>query len=341
MPVFIGRRKKLYKRLKDAYMASYNTWNDEALAAWPYIVEHASLAPSTIGKITNHSITRNMTNNRVTWAHVVALRIIYKGFLFKSRKVMRLIRARYPRANFSTNAYNEEYTRPHKIEEEENAPEKTVQKNNSCAAHDHRDEMNDAIGKVAPIAPQVVNETMSRFLNEREKSQPVEEVDAPYFARIEPKTVVLFKVEEENEPAIREDESHKPLIPTSLNKRKRAIPENANGKGNTEPKRVRKPPTRKQKKDKPYAAADNAPNLPVIPEETPATLEVAGGSSDRIVGSQDINLDWLTEILGNHGNSLSEYTKAVEQNTRAVEKNTELLQRLTEQLLSSRRKRSS
>ncbi|UKZ75984.1 hypothetical protein TrVFT333_003680 [Trichoderma virens FT-333] len=306
MPVLISRRKKLYKKLKDAYMASYNTWNDEALAAWPYIVEHASLAPSTIGKITNHSITRNMTNNRVTWAHVVALRIIYKGFLFKSRKVMRLIRARYPRANFSTNAYNEEYTRPHKIEEEESTPEKTVQKKNSCAAHDPRDELNDAIGKVAPIAPQVVNEAMSRFLNEREKSQPVEEVDAPYFARIEPKAVVLFKVEEENEPAIREDEDYQPLVPTSSNKRKRAIPENAN----------------------------------VIPE-TPATLEVAGGSSDRIVGSQDINLDRLPEILGNHGNSLSEYTKAVEQNTRAVEKNTELLQRLTEQLLSSRRKRSS
>jgi hypothetical protein len=101
--------KDLYERLRDIYEEHGDTWDAEARDAWPVIVEHASLAPSTIGKITNHYITRHMANNGVTWAHVVALRVMYERQLYKSRKMMGLVRGKYPNANFETFAYSEDY----------------------------------------------------------------------------------------------------------------------------------------------------------------------------------------------------------------------------------------
>ncbi|KAH8128051.1 hypothetical protein FP744_10001023 [Trichoderma asperellum] len=106
----------LYKRLRDAYEEHCHTWDAEARDAWPVLVEHASLAPSTIGKITNHYITRHMVANGVTWAHVVALRIIYDKQLYKSKKIMRLIRDRYPNASFESFDYSEDYTLSFKSE---------------------------------------------------------------------------------------------------------------------------------------------------------------------------------------------------------------------------------
>ncbi|PNP55328.1 hypothetical protein THARTR1_04470 [Trichoderma harzianum] len=147
--------KTLYKRLKEAYMANCKTWDDEACEAWPHLVEHASLAPSTIGKITNHWITRNMTSNKVTWAHYVALRIIYKGLLFKSKKMMRLIRSKYPRANFSSYAYNEDYARLFKAEEEKIRPENTSQEENPSTAPAAQDEPSDPpLGKRKRTVPE-------------------------------------------------------------------------------------------------------------------------------------------------------------------------------------------
>ncbi|UKZ90215.1 uncharacterized protein TrAFT101_005243 [Trichoderma asperellum] len=106
----------LYKRLRDVYEEHCHTWDAEALDAWPVIVEHASLAPSTIGKITNHYITRHMVTNGVTWAHVVALRIIYDKQLYKSKKITRLVRDRYPNASFESFGYSEDYTLSFKSE---------------------------------------------------------------------------------------------------------------------------------------------------------------------------------------------------------------------------------
>lgn len=108
--------KDLYKRLRDVYEEHCGTWDAEARDAWPVLVEHASLAPSTIGKITNHYITRHMQNTGVTWAHVVALRIMYEKQLYKSRKLMGLIRSKYPNASSETFAYSEDYTLSFKSE---------------------------------------------------------------------------------------------------------------------------------------------------------------------------------------------------------------------------------
>lgn len=147
--------KMLYKRMKDAYMANYQTWDDESCEIWPHLVEHASLAPSTIGKITNHWITRNMTSTKVTWAHYVALRIIYKGLLFKSKKMMRLIRLKYPRANFSSYAFNEDYYRPFKAEGEQTRPQKTEQEKNPSTAPTSQDESSDPpLGKRKRTLPE-------------------------------------------------------------------------------------------------------------------------------------------------------------------------------------------
>ncbi|KAK4066146.1 uncharacterized protein Triagg1_8214 [Trichoderma aggressivum f. europaeum] len=147
--------KTLFKRLKEAYMANYKTWDDEAVETWPHLVEHASLAPSTIGKITNHWITRNMTSTQVTWAHYVALRIIYKGLLFKSKKTMRLIRSKYPRANFSSYAYNEDYTRPFKAEEKKINPQNTSQEKDPSTASASQDEQSDpTLGKRKRTLPE-------------------------------------------------------------------------------------------------------------------------------------------------------------------------------------------
>ncbi|KAL7961074.1 hypothetical protein V8C34DRAFT_320328 [Trichoderma compactum] len=150
-----SEEKTLYKRLREAYMANYKTWDDEACEAWPHLVEHASLAPSTIGKITNHWITRNMTSNEVTWAHYVALRIIYKGLLFKSKKITRLIRSKYPRANFSSYAYSEDYTRPFKAEEAKIRPEVTSREKNPSTATVSQDESSDTpLGKRKRTLPE-------------------------------------------------------------------------------------------------------------------------------------------------------------------------------------------
>lgn len=136
-------------------MANYKTWDDEACEAWPHLVEHASLAPSTIGKITNHWITRNMTSTQVTWAHYVALRIIYKGLLFKSKKIMRLIRSKYPRANFSSYAYSDDYIRPFKVEEGKIRPENIPREKNPSTASASQDEQSDTpLGKRKRTLPE-------------------------------------------------------------------------------------------------------------------------------------------------------------------------------------------
>ncbi|KAL7906257.1 hypothetical protein GGI35DRAFT_459168 [Trichoderma velutinum] len=332
-----SEEKRLYQRLKEAYMANYKTWDDEACEAWPHLVEHASLAPSTIGRITNHWITRNMASNKVTWAHYVALRVIYKGLLFKSKKIMRLIRAKYPRANFSSYAYHEEYTRPFKAEEGRVKPENTSQENNPNTALVLHDNTDEALGNVPRATLQAVKETISRFLNDEEDSQPAEETDGPYFARVKPKTVPL-QMERETRPVIGEDETIQPRVPTSSSKRKRPAPENTDGRGNAEQENARKP--RKQRKEKPSATTNNASDPPAAPDEMSNDLEAPAGSSNRRMNYQDVNLDRFIEALEKHGNILTENTKAKEKNTRVMEKHTELLEKLTEQLLNARRKRS-
>ncbi|KAJ4862308.1 hypothetical protein T069G_03262 [Trichoderma breve] len=180
-----SEEKTLYKRMKDAFMANYKTWDDEACEAWPHLVEHASLAPSTIGKITNHWITRNMTSTKVTWAHYVALRIIYKGLLFKSKKMMRLIRMKYPRANFSSYAYNEDYTMPFKAEKEQTRPQKTEQEKNPSIAPASQDELSDPLlGKRKRTLP----EDTGGKSNAEHRNAPkpvIQKQDKPHAARHE------------------------------------------------------------------------------------------------------------------------------------------------------------
>ncbi|KAL7927247.1 hypothetical protein ACQKWADRAFT_327144 [Trichoderma austrokoningii] len=115
---------ELYERLRGVYEEHGHTWDAESRDVWPLIVEHASLAPSTIGKLTNHYITRHMTHNGVTWAHVVALRIIYKKQLCKSRKLMGLIRGKYPNASFETFGFSQDYALSFKTEAPREAQEK-------------------------------------------------------------------------------------------------------------------------------------------------------------------------------------------------------------------------
>lgn len=119
--------KDLYKRLRDVYEEHCHTWDAGTLDAWPVLVEHASLAPSTIGRITNHYITRHMVTNGVTWAHVVALRIIYDKQLYKSKKIIRLIRDKYPNASFESFGYSEDYTLSFKFENAKEEKEPAVQ----------------------------------------------------------------------------------------------------------------------------------------------------------------------------------------------------------------------
>ncbi|KAL7929443.1 hypothetical protein V8C35DRAFT_331673 [Trichoderma chlorosporum] len=333
-----AEEKRLYQRLKDAYLANYSTWDTEARQTWPYIIEHASLAPSTINKITNHAITRHMTNTRVTWGHVVALRVIYKARLFKSKKLMRLIRGKYPRANFNSYAYSEEYTRPFDIKEEEKKSEEIVQKNNPKPANNPPDTTNNPVENISPTAPPPVKEAINRFLNEREDSQSVEETDGLYFTS-KPKNVPV-KAEEQSHPVSGVNENNARVVPHPTNKRKRATTQNASGNRNAERNDARKPPARRRDKNQPQAAAHGALNQAAIQNEIPAIMEVAEGSPSSKKDHQDKNTEWFKEALASHGKSLSENTKAAERNTRALEKNSELLKKLTEQLLNRRQKTS-
>ncbi|KAK4064671.1 hypothetical protein Trihar35433_8188 [Trichoderma harzianum] len=180
-----SEEKTLYKRMKDAYMANYQSWDDESCEIWPHLVEHASLAPSTIGKITNHWITRNMTSTKVTWAHYVALRIIYKGLLFKSKKIMRLIRFKYPRANFSSYAYSEDYNRPYEAEGEQTRPQKTEQETNPSTAPASQDEPSDSlVGKRKRTLPENTGGKSNAEHNNAPKPLRQKQ-DKPYAARHE------------------------------------------------------------------------------------------------------------------------------------------------------------
>ncbi|KAL7945209.1 hypothetical protein V8C42DRAFT_358200 [Trichoderma barbatum] len=222
--------KKIYQRLKEVFMANYNTWDGEACDAWPCIVEHASRAPSTVDKLTNHWIARNMVTTKVTWAHVVALRVIYKGKLFKSRKIMGLIRQKYPKANFTSYAYSEEYTKSFKVEEE-SRQRKTAQKGKRCAApviHDSREDLDDPMIKVPIDSLQVSNKTLNKYHNNEEKPQPVEEPQGLYFTRIEPPAVPI-KEEEETHSVTGEGKSDQRIVLHSSSKRKRATSENVGG----------------------------------------------------------------------------------------------------------------
>lgn len=114
-PPFVHKlpeERKLYDTLHKIYMKYSPTWDEKSRQAWPLMVERASLAPTTIEKVTNHVITRHMTECNITWAHVVALRVIFGERLLKSKKTILAISSKFPSATFKTFAFSEDYLRP-------------------------------------------------------------------------------------------------------------------------------------------------------------------------------------------------------------------------------------
>ncbi|EGR48364.1 uncharacterized protein TRIREDRAFT_107674 [Trichoderma reesei QM6a] len=324
--------KKLYKKLKDVYLDNYTTWDAESREAWPYIVEHASLPKSTVGKMTNHSITRNMMCTKVTWAHVVALRIIYKAQIFKSKKIMKLIRDKYPRGNFNTYAFHEHYRTHVKVDENVKA-EKAAQKSPAVAlnAREPRDCVERPVGEASQPAARRLNESSNGFLSDEEDArQSTWIVAAPSSTRREPTSAAENRGKEGHMAMSQQDKdgaNHRQHVAYPSNRRKRALPEDIEGESEISHSAAR---DLKQRKGKPSTAAND--------DRTHATSSGKGrhreregrGCSHREKEDRDDELDRFIQALTGFGKSLSEHSKA-------VHRNSELLERLTEQI----RKRGS
>ncbi|KOS18072.1 hypothetical protein ESCO_002430 [Escovopsis weberi] len=127
-----AEEQHLYRRLKTIYERHSATWDQDARDAWPSIVKRASLKASTVKKVMSHTLARTLTDENLTWAHVVVLRVIFKSKLFTSQKMLKIIRRKYPAANFNTFSYREDY-KPH-------APDKP----GSATAEPADEDMDDA-----------------------------------------------------------------------------------------------------------------------------------------------------------------------------------------------------
>ncbi|KAL6877121.1 hypothetical protein J3F83DRAFT_442435 [Trichoderma novae-zelandiae] len=326
--------KKLYKRLKDAYLENYASWDAESREAWRYIVEHASLPKSTVGKVTNHSIARNMMHAKVTWAHVVALRVIYKGQLFKSKKLMKLIRDKYPRANLNTHVFQEGYKRPMKIDEEARA-EKTARSSPAAAAgaHEPRAGSEEPAGEASQPAPRRLTDVSSGFLSDEEDVRPAKTVVPPNSTWPGHTAVAVGRGKEGHSAMEQQNDnkaSNRQRGANPSSQRKRALPEDTEEESEAEHRAAREPPPRKQKTDRPASAVHDRRARPTSSGKGPHSQEEATGGSGRPKEDRDDKLDRFIEALTGFGKSLSEHSKA-------VDRNSELLGRLTEQI----RKRST
>ncbi|KAL7807772.1 hypothetical protein V8C44DRAFT_351192 [Trichoderma aethiopicum] len=330
--------KKLYKKLKDVYLENYTTWDAESREAWPYIVEHASLPKSTLGKITNHSITRNMLGTKVTWAHVVALRIIYKTQIFKSKKLMKLIRDKYPRSNLNIYVFHEDYKRPIKIDEEIKA-EKEAQESavvvSSKVYEPCQDGEEGPAAEALQLAPRRLEDALNGFLSDEEDVRPSTWiVAAPDFTALEP-TIAAENTQTENHTTMKQQDktsaNHGQRAACLSSPRKRAHPADTEEESDIDHSAARTLLSRKRRKEMPSTAAKDGRTVPTSSGKGSQRQEEAKGSSSREEeGGGDDKLERFIDALTGFGTSLSEHSKAVNRNSR-------LLERLTEQI----RKRSS
>lgn len=286
--------KDLYKRLRDVYEEHCDTWDAETRDAWPVVVEHASLAPSTIGKITNHYITRHMQNNGVTWAHVVALQIMYEKQLYKSRKLMGLIRGKYPNANFETFAYSEDYTlsfKSFKSEIDREAQEPAVQNTPAVDGSVQRRQGDGGLQLTKTPANNHHREMSNgavEFLSEGNSSE-----DEPLMWNSSKKT---------NPPSTRRKAP-----------KKRAAANNVRNEGGVEPH---------QRSKKSRHAARGTTDAP------PRSGEVKEKTSEEQGDSIDVFEKFISAIKENtkateeNMRATEKNTKATEENTRATEKHT-------------------
>ncbi|KAK1245664.1 hypothetical protein MKX07_004733 [Trichoderma sp. CBMAI-0711] len=327
--------KKLYKKLKDVYLDNYTTWDAESREAWPYIVEHASLPKSTVGKITNHSIARNMMGTKVTWAHVVALRVIYKAQIFKSKKLMKLIRDKYPRSNFNTYAFHDHYRKHVKVDEEVKA-EKAAQKKPvvTSNAREPRDCVERPVRETSQPATRRLNESSNGFLSDEEDArQSTWIVAAPSFTRPGPTAAAENRGGEGHTAISQQDKdgaNHRRHVAYPSNQRERALPEDIEGESEISHSAACDVPFRKQRKEKPSTAANDERIHATSSGKGRHRQGEASGSSSREEEDRGDELDRFIEALTGFGKSLSEHSKA-------VHRNSELLERLTEQI----RKRGS
>ncbi|KAM0478270.1 hypothetical protein ACHAPX_005460 [Trichoderma viride] len=283
--------KDLYKRLRDVYEEHCDTWDTEARNAWPVIVEHASLAPSTIGKITNHYITRHVQNHGVTWAHVVALRIMYEKQLYKSRKLMGLIRSKYPNASFETFAYNEDYTLSFKSET-------------------NREEQEQA----APNTPAVDGSVQRR---QEDGGLQLTRTPANNHHREMSKGAGEFLSDgnsSEDEPIMwHSSKNTKPTPAQSTAPKRRAAATNAQNEGGAEPHRRTK---------KPRHAARGTTDVP------PHSGEAKERTSEEQKSSIDV-FDNLIAAIKENTKATNENIRATEENTEATEKHIKATEELT------------
>ncbi|KAM0258451.1 hypothetical protein ACHAQJ_003790 [Trichoderma viride] len=300
--------KKLYNRLRDVYTKHYHTWDAEACDMWPVIVEHASLAPSTINKTTNHSITRHMIIHGVTWAHVTALRIIYKEKLYKSRKIMHLIRAKYPRANFNSFAYHEAYKLPIKVEYTEEVQEPTVQRFTTVGgdAHHFQGGRDPLLTEAPPINEPEGRRGINSFLYEENYSEG-EEAVWPYSMK---KGLLAAHVNTGGEEAKRRSErkqhielpgpnTDRPLVESSSRRQRQAAPRTRQDEGEAGPVDS----GRKRKFAQYHAAIDTSRPSP-RPNEAP--------------DSSKVDLDGFKTILERLMSAVTENTKATKENTKEL-----------------------
>ena len=109
-----SEERRLHQRLRRVWDRTSETWDHESRSAWFHLIEKATLAPSTIVKVTSHVIAKLVTADpeNITWAHFVILKAIFKTDLFASKKIVSILRNKFPSANYNSNNFSESFRQP-------------------------------------------------------------------------------------------------------------------------------------------------------------------------------------------------------------------------------------
>ncbi|KAJ6442786.1 low temperature requirement A [Purpureocillium lavendulum] len=105
--------RRLHEELRQIYNEHSATWDPESRSVWfSFVIDKATLCPSTKTKVTSHPLSRPSLGKPVTWAHFCALRVIFKERVYRATKFIKDVLARYPSADLTSFAFDEGYKVP-------------------------------------------------------------------------------------------------------------------------------------------------------------------------------------------------------------------------------------
>lgn len=112
---------RFYARLRNIYETHGHTWDKESKYAWFSLIEKPAFKSTLTRGVVSHRVSRALTAENLTWAHVVYLKEIFGESFFQSPKTMGMVSEKYPSAQFDTYYFKKSYEISSSDEQEEEA----------------------------------------------------------------------------------------------------------------------------------------------------------------------------------------------------------------------------